>query len=94
MDFLQNYKSSSSEAVEQLEGLNLNGAGDSDEYDMLDDSDDPAPNSLARRVGNLKAKYVQMLQDVANRTRTNVLIDLNDLDEVGLQRLSSHETGC
>lgn len=76
MDFLQNFKSSSTEAAEQLEGLNLNGDGDN-EYDMLDESEDPAP-----RRRRTKAKYTEMLQDVADRTRTNVLIDLNDLEAV------------
>lgn len=80
MDFLQNFKSSSTEAAEQLEGLNLNGDGDSDEYDMLQDSDDPAPNGARNR--NPKAKYIQMLQGVADRTRTEITIDLNDLEAV------------
>lgn len=83
-DFLKNFKSSSTEAAEQLEGLNLNGAGDSDEYDMVDQSDDPAPedgqNEAQRRHNKLK--YMKLLQDVADRKQTQVLIDLNDLDAV------------
>ena len=82
MDFLQNFKSSSTEAAEQLEGLNLNGDGDSDEYDMMDDSDDPVPNGTQRRSRHGKAKYMQMLQDVADRIRTEITIDLNDLEAV------------
>lgn len=82
MDFLQNYKSTSTEAAEQLENLNLNGDGESDEYDMVDDEDDPAPGASQRRNRHNKAKYVQMLQDIADRTRTNILVDLNDLDTV------------
>lgn len=78
VDFLQNFKSSSTEAADQLENLNLNGDGDNDEYDMLDD---PAPNANRRRT-RTKAKYVEMLQDIADRTRSNVLIDLNDLETV------------
>lgn len=81
MDFLQNFKSSSTEAADQLQNLNLNGEGDSDEYDMVDDSDDPAPGAASRR-NHSKAKYMHMLQDVADRTGTNVIIDLNDLDAV------------
>ena len=77
MDFLQNFKSSSTEAVEQLESLNINGDGDSDEYDMVDDSDDPAPGASQSRS---KVKYMQMLQDVADRERTDIIIDLNDLE--------------
>lgn len=78
VDFLQNFKSSSTEAADQLENLNLNGDGEEAEYDMVDDSDDPAPQGRRRT----KAKYMEMLQDIADRTRTNVLIDLNDLDTV------------
>ncbi|KAF1965020.1 minichromosome maintenance protein 7 [Bimuria novae-zelandiae CBS 107.79] len=79
VDFLQNFKSSSTEAADQLEGLNLDGDGDDADYDMVDDSDDPAPGA-SRRRRRTQAKYMEMLQDIADRTRTNVLIDLNDLD--------------
>lgn len=48
---------------------------------MVDDADDPAPNANQRRR-RTKAKYMEMLQDIADRTRSNVLIDLNDLDTV------------
>jgi DNA replication licensing factor MCM7 len=84
VDFLQNFKSSSTEAAEQLENLNLRGDGDSDEYDMVDDSDDPAPDAAQRRTRHNKAKYMQMLQDVSDRTRTEVLIDLNDVETVSV----------
>jgi DNA replication licensing factor MCM7 len=85
VDFIQNFKSSSTDAADQLENLNLN--GDNDEYDMLDDSDDPAPNRNQRRT-RTKAKYVEMLQDIADRTRSNVLIDLNDLETVRTNRVA------
>lgn len=49
---------------------------------MVDDSDDPAPDGAARRNRHNKVKYMQILQDVADRTRTEILIDLNDLDAV------------
>ena len=62
--------------------MNINGDGDSDEYDMVDDADDPAPN-LRTRNRRSKAKYMNMLQDIADRARTEVIIDLNDLEEVG-----------
>ncbi|KAF2707140.1 DNA replication licensing factor CDC47 [Pleomassaria siparia CBS 279.74] len=78
VDFLQSFKSSSTEAAEQLESLNINGDGDSDEYDMVDDTDDPAADT--RRTRNSKVKYMQMLQDVADRVKTEILIDLNDLE--------------
>ncbi|KAF2200001.1 MCM-domain-containing protein [Delitschia confertaspora ATCC 74209] len=99
-DFLQNFKSSSTEAAEQLEGLNLGADGISDEYDMMDESDDPVPNGK-RRNGNppSKQKYMQILQEVADREREDITIDLNDLetyertlgDEVDLELVSSIE---
>ncbi len=47
---------------------------------MVDDSDDRAPGSQRSRPS--KVKYTAILQDVANRMRSHVLIDLNDLEEV------------
>lgn len=47
---------------------------------MIDDSDDPAPDGSQRRNPPSKVKYMQMLQDVADRIRTDIVIDLNDLD--------------
>jgi DNA replication licensing factor MCM7 len=60
-----------------LEGLSLNGNGNDDEYDMVDDADDPAPSQRNRPS---KIKYMNILQDVANRVRSDILIDLNDLE--------------
>ena len=46
---------------------------------MVDESDDPAPSQRNRPS---KIKYMNILQDVANRTRSDILIDLNDLEAV------------
>ena len=81
VDFLQHFKASSTEAAEQLEGLNISD-GDSDEYDMVDDADDPAPGAAQRRNRHSKVKYMQMLQDVADRVSSEITIDLNDLEAV------------
>jgi DNA replication licensing factor MCM7 len=48
---------------------------------MVDESDDPAPGEGRRRHNKLK--YMQILQDISDRARSNILIDLNDLDAVG-----------
>lgn len=80
VDFLKHFKSSSTEAVDQLQNLNLNGADD--EYDMVDGADDPAPNGTQARNGQNKVKYMTMLQDVSNRMRDEIIIDLNDLESV------------
>lgn len=58
---------------------------------MVDDSDDPAPDGSQRRNRPSKVKYMQMLQEVADRIRTEVPIDLNDLDAV--RRAFSHSRG-
>ena len=42
---------------------------------------DDAPNGSQRRNRHGKVKYMSMLQDVADRIRTEVIIDLNDLEE-------------
>ena len=65
-----------------MEGLNLNGEGEEEEYDMVDDSDDPAPGGARARNGQSKIKYMNQLQEVANRERNEILIDLNDVEAV------------
>lgn len=85
-DFLHTFKSATSEAQDALEDLAL-GDGDSEEYDFMDDSDDAdnageARGRSSRRRPASKQKYVQMLQDVANRQRTNIVVDLDDLEAV------------
>ena len=47
---------------------------------MVDESDDQA--SVPQRNGTSKIKYMNILQDVANRVRSDVLIDLNDIEAV------------
>jgi DNA replication licensing factor MCM7 len=81
-DFLKNFKSSSTEAADQLEGLNLNGNGAEEEYDMVDDSGDPVPNGARTGNGKSKIKYLNQLQEVSNRERDEIVIDLNDVELV------------
>jgi hypothetical protein len=76
-DFLRNFKSSSTEAEDALDDLRLDGDGTSDEYDFMDDV--PDRTSATRR--KTKTKYVEMLQDVADRKISQVLVDLDDLDQ-------------
>jgi DNA replication licensing factor MCM7 len=64
-----------------LGNLNLNGDAE-EEYDMVDDSDDPAPNAAGTRNGRSKVKYMNELQEVANRERDGIVIDLNDVEAV------------
>ncbi|KAN0076630.1 MCM2/3/5 family domain containing protein [Elaphomyces granulatus] len=87
-DFLQHFKSfqsaSEATAAEAIEDLHLDGDGTSDEYDFMDDMDigDEGQRSgrTNRRQRDPKHKYMQVLQDVADRKRTNILVELDDLD--------------
>jgi DNA replication licensing factor MCM7 len=56
--------------------------GDSDEYDFMDDAEDGGNGARTRRRGaRSKAKYMNLLQDIADRTKSQVLIDLDDLQQ-------------
>jgi DNA replication licensing factor MCM7 len=72
-------KTASDEAAEAIDGLNLDGDHTSDEYDFMDDVANG--DSATRRTQGRKRKYMEMLQEVADRDRQNVLIDLDDLKE-------------
>ena len=77
---MRNFKSSSAETEDALEELNLD--GDSDEYDFMDDAQDGADGTLAMgRRTRSKAKYMNLLHDISQRTKSQILIDLDDLDE-------------
>ena len=53
---------------------------------MVDDSEDPANGAQSRNKSKLK--YMDLLQEVANRMRDEIQIDLNDVEAVsGGQRL-------
>ncbi|KAK5735266.1 DNA replication licensing factor MCM7 [Elasticomyces elasticus] len=75
-DFLRNFKSSATETEDALDDLHLD--GDSDEYDFMEDDEAPARQ---RRATRSKAKYMNMLEDIAEREKSQVLIDLDDLEQ-------------
>jgi hypothetical protein len=78
-DFLKAFKSTTVETEDALNDLHIN----EDEYDFMDDSDDNAAIRQPRtRNQQPKAKYMNVLQDVANRVKSQILIDLDDLDNV------------
>ncbi|EEH04400.1 DNA replication licensing factor mcm7 [Histoplasma capsulatum G186AR] len=81
-DFLQTFKSfesaSENAATEAIEGLHIDGDNTSDEYDFMDDVDGQQTGTA--RSKKPKLKYMQMLQEVADRTRSNILIELDDLE--------------
>ena len=83
-DFLQHFKTfeSASElaATEPIEDLHIDGDDTSDEYDFMDDAEgENGEQRASRRRREPKHKYMQMLQDIADRERTNILIELDDL---------------
>lgn len=87
-DFLQHFKTlqskSEAAATEALEDLNIDGSRTSDEYDFMDDAEDGegAETRGARRRREPKLKYMQILQDVANRDASNIVIELDDVEIV------------
>jgi DNA replication licensing factor MCM7 len=72
-------KTSSESAAEAIDGLHLDGDHTSDEYDFMDDVGDDTRSRSRRRP---KRKYMDMLQEVANRERQNIVVELDDLKEV------------
>ena len=77
--FLEKFETSktSADVGEAIGGLHFDGDHTSDEYDFMDDV---ADEDRSRR--RPKRKYVDMLQEVANRERQNIVIELDDLQEV------------
>ena len=71
--------------VDGLEDLNIDEDGLSDEYDFMEDVADA---KSSRRMGGQhvepKKKYMDFLQKVADRELSEVTIELDDLDNVGL----------
>nr|POE63530.1 dna replication licensing factor mcm7 [Quercus suber] len=64
------------ETEDALEDLNLD--GDGDEYDFMEDV---AGTQTRMRSSKSKAKYMNMLQEIVDRTKSQVLIDLDDLNQ-------------
>lgn len=94
-DFLQNFKSSQSKSEEAaanaIDDPNLDADRTSDEYDFMDDVAE-GDGSASRRIGGsrpTKRKYMSILQEVADRERSTILIELDDLEEVRLVVVSS-----
>jgi DNA replication licensing factor MCM7 len=87
-DFLENFKSSESAseetAADAIDGLHIDGDGTSDEYDFMDDAENGDRTRSRREESRRdKRKYMSLLQDIADRVKSNILIELDDLDLVG-----------
>ncbi|KAI9772300.1 MAG: Mcm2-7 hexameric complex component [Geoglossum simile] len=83
VDFLKNFKSSSSaseaSATSALRDLHIDDGDLSDEYDFMDDVEGDG-TSRRRAERQPKLKYMKLLQEVANRTMLAITIELDDLD--------------
>ena len=88
-DFLTKYRSVQTDldaaATDAFQDLNIDGDGTSDEYDFMDDvaggKETRRPNGQPSEV---RTKYMDMLQKVADRQLDQVTIELDDLDNVSL----------
>ncbi|KAI9747517.1 MAG: Mcm2-7 hexameric complex component [Lichina confinis] len=83
--FLTEFKSSSSTsaaaATSALQDLNIADEDHlSDEYDFMDDADGAEATRRRRTRGDPKTKYMETLQGVADRTVSEVLVELDDLE--------------
>ncbi len=90
-DFLQTFKTSSSatetSATNALQDLNIEEDDLSEEYDFMDDVDGGSgarARRMAEKRGDPKKKYMTLLQDVADRYKSEITIELDDLDVVRL----------
>lgn len=90
-DFLQNFKSfesaSESAATDAIEDLNIDEDAD---YDFMDDEETNGngQGTTNRRQRTPKLKYMKILQDVADRAKSNIVIELDDLDTVRIRHHS------
>lgn len=89
-DFLQRFKTlestSEAAATEAIEELHIDGDNLSDEYDFMSDVEDVNGAQRTRRRREPKLKYMQILQEIADRERSNILIELDDLAAVSYLR--------
>jgi len=76
LDKFEATKNATDQAADAIDGLHLDGDETSDEYDMLDDVDDAVGGQQRQQS---RKKYMEMLQQVADRERSNILIELDDL---------------
>lgn len=77
-DFLTSYKSTEN----ALEDLNIDGDNTSDEYDFMDDVAGRKDGQQSGQSREARTKYMDILQQVADRKVSEILIELDDLDNV------------
>ena len=92
-DFLQTFKSAPTSALANaLNGMRLDENNWSDdEYDFMDDEDEDGENATrSARVQSKqpKLKYMELLQQVANRYEDEITIELDDLAKVDISNIN------
>ena len=75
LDKFEATKSATDQAADAIDGLHLDGDTTSDEYDFMDDVD----GGDQQRRQRPHKKYMDILQQIADRERNNILIELDDL---------------
>ena len=85
-DFLRTFKSTTSaDTADALGDLNLGEDDLEDDYDFMEETGgEQAQNN--QRANKSKIKYMNMMQEVADRTISHLTIELDDLDMVGLRK--------
>lgn len=88
-DFLASFKTSASateaSATSALESLNINEDDLSDDYDFMDDAEDMRSNRQRNghiRTKESRKKYMDILQQIADRQLSEICVELDDLDTV------------
>jgi hypothetical protein len=93
VEFLTTFKSSASaseaSATTALQGLHIEDEDLSDEYDFMDDVDHGnGPRRRPTRANKEpKLKYKNLLQEIANREKSEITIELDDLEVVRISFL-------
>lgn len=95
-DFLEKYKTSPQDTITHAIGqISIDEDDLSDEYDFMDEDEDAAAQQDRRRKKASQRqqpqhKYVELMQQLADRTIDEVLIDLDDLASVRIECHSHH----
>lgn len=92
-DFLTSFKSSAaateSIATNALQDLHIDDEDLSDDYDFMDDvGGEVRPRRGRGGQDEPKKKYMEMLQQVADRTTSEILIELDDLEDVSYSSMA------
>ena len=89
-DFLRTFKSTTSaDTADALGDLNLGEDDLEDDYDFME-ATGGAQAQDQQRTNKSKIKYMNLMQQVADRTISNLTIELDDLDTVSSRAIHFH----